>query len=300
MRYGNSYSVRSIASSRVEPGHKDFSTLAPIAADVRRRVSNLESELPLQIYMAMEYVLDPIRTGRTRLAELDNVEKTFVGLKVEHFVRDMLDAPKGIRDLVLAGQNVDIKNTVNPGWSWMIPPETYNSSEPCLLIAIDELRWEVWTGLIAARQEYLGKPNRDGKRGIPTWAYENILWLVKAAPLPKNSWEGIDMARFRELRQMSGGTRRAAMYFRENIGRPTHRSVLQALLYDQLDYMKRLRDNGGAKDRLKIEGIALLSGTYFNKLLYKMGMSTIDKDEHIAIRPINSEQERLLRDYGEL
>jgi len=60
--------------------------------------------------------------------ELDNVEKTFIGLKLEHFMRDMLDVPKGLRDLKIAGLDVGIKNTV--GGNWSFPLETYRSSEP--------------------------------------------------------------------------------------------------------------------------------------------------------------------------
>ena len=293
-------SPRKLVASSMGPEHPDFHTLAPIAADIEARVPSLLTELPAQMLAAFESVLEPVRTGRTRLAELDNVEKTFVGLKVEHFVRDMLGAPKGIRDLVLASQNVDVKNTVGKTWAWMIPPETYRSSEPCLLMALDEARWQAWMGLIVARPDYLGNPNRDEKRGILVNAYSNILWLVQGVSLPPNHWLGLDMARFRELRQIKGGSLRAAVYFRENLRRPTHRSVLQALLYDQHDYMKRLRDNGGAKDILKEENIALLSGKYSNQLLIQLGLTPIGNDEHIALDVRTHTESRILRENGEL
>lgn len=291
---------RRLVPSNVQYGHRDFEMLAPLAADIVRRSPNLAVTLPGVMFAALESVLEPVRTGRTRLAELDNVEKTFVGLKAEHFVRDLLDAPKGLRDLVLAGQNVDIKNTVGNSWAWMIPPETYRDSEPCLLMALDATRWQAWMGLFVARPEYLRKKNRDGKRGILAASYVHIIWLVQAAPLPRNHWDGIDMARFRELRKMKGGTVRAALYFTENLRRPTHRSVLEALLFDQVDYMKRVRGNGGAKDVLKQNKIALLSGNYFNPILRKMGLPAIGNDEHIAIDVQTAEEERILIEAGEL
>ena len=249
---------------------------------------------------ALEFVLDPIRTGRNRLAQLDNVEKTFIGLKIEHYLRDMLKAPKGLRDLVLAGRNVDVKNTVGDRWSWMIPPETYREQEPCLLVALDEHRREAWLGLLVARPGFLGSPNRDNKRGVLTAAYQHILWLQKALGLPSDRWAGIDMGRFLELRQMRGGSRRAAAFFSENLRRPVHRSVIQSLLYDQHDYMKRLRDNGGAKDILRPQGIALLSGTYFNGVLQLMGFRPIGGEEHIAIDVQSPEEGRILALAGEL
>lgn len=292
--------ARRLAASSIVLAHRDFSILDPLAAEILGRVPELIATLPDQMLAALESVLEPVRTGRTQLSDLDNVEKTFVGLKVEHFVRDMLDAPKGIRDLVLAGQNVDIKNTVGNSWSWMIPPETYRKSEPCLLMALDAARWEAWMGLIVARPDYLGKPNRDGKRRILSKAYTHISWLVQAARLPRNHWDGIDMARFRDLRKVNGGNVRAERYFIENLRRPTHRSVLLALLYDQKDPMKRVRGNGGVKDILKPQGIAILSGKYDSALLRRLGYSDVGLEEHIAVDARSAADARLLREGGSL
>jgi hypothetical protein len=271
-------------ASRVLPGHNDHDVLAALAADIRRRVpARLDVELGERALDAVEFVLDPVRTGRTRLSELDNVEKTFVGLKIEHFVRDLLDAPKGVRDLVLCGVDVDIKNTVSNSWSWMIPPETIRDEGPCLLIASNERQRRSWMGLILARAEYLGKPNRDGKRGILSTAYGDILWLADGVSWPRDRWAGIDMVHFRALRLMRGGSLRAAAFFRANLGRPVHRKVLTALLWDQLDPMKRLRGNGGAKTTLLNEGIALLSGKYSYQAISDIGLPPIGSDEFIAV-----------------
>ena len=72
----------------------------------------LRQRLPRLIADAIDFVIDPVRTARTKVADLDNVEKTFVGLKIEHFFRDFLDLPKGICDLRIDGFDLDIKNTV--------------------------------------------------------------------------------------------------------------------------------------------------------------------------------------------
>lgn len=263
----------------------DRQLLEEVRADIIRRLAgrDVAAELAERVLSALEFVLDPVRTGRTRLAQLDNVEKTFVGLKVEHFIRDLLDAPKGIRDLVLAGRDVDVKNTIGSTRNWMIPPESYRDADPCLLIAADEVKRLCWMGLLVARPEYLGAPNRDNKRGVLAAAYSNILWLVEAQPWPKDRWAGIDMARFRELRKVRKGSERASLFFAENLRRPIHRSVVQALLFDQHDYMKRLRSNGGAKDLLRSRGIALLSGNYYNPVLERIGLARIGNDEHIAV-----------------
>lgn len=282
--------------SAVVPGHPDHEILAEIRDSILERVGDtqqLHEQFPALVRKAIDFVLDPIHTCRTRLAELDNVEKTFVGLKIEHFVRDMLDVPKGLRDLVIDGKDIDIKNTIRD--TWMIPPETYRNEAPVLVIASEESTHCCWLGLLVARMSYLTEPNRDQKRGVARGAFRNILWLVEAAPYPKSRWANLDMGLFRELRKVSGGTRRACHFFRENLRVPIHRTVIQALLFDQDDYMKRLRGNGGARDNLRKEGIALLSGSYDAGLIAMLGLPDTQSDEMIAAEPRNAEERELMR-----
>ena len=242
----------------------------------------LKEKLPSLVADAIEFVIDPVRTARTSIEELDNVEKTFVGLKVEHFFRDFIDLPKGIRDLRIEGFDLDIKNTI--GKTWMIPPETYRQEEACLLIASATKGRTCSLGLLVARDGNLTKPNRDGKRGVSKLGRQSILWLIKEEPMPKSRWEGIEMVRFRELRKLRGGKKRAAAFFRENQERPVHRAIVQALLFDQNDYMKRLRENGGARDLLWVEGILLLSGAFDRLKIARLNLPPIERDEFIAVK----------------
>lgn len=231
---------------------------------------------------AAEFVIDPVRTARTAIQDLDNVEKTFIGLKVEHFFRDFVDLPKGARDLSLDGVDIDIKNTVTS--TWMIPPETYRQQEPCLLIATERTGASCSLGLMVAREAYLTAPNRDQKRGVSAAGKQQIVWLVKDEPMPPSRWEDIDILRFRELRKIRPGRERAAQFFRENLSKVIHRTILVALLFDQKDPIKRTRGNGGARDLLRPEGIEILSGVYDKRRLKELGMSSIEKDEFIAVR----------------
>jgi hypothetical protein len=288
--------VPQVPPSKVILGHVDYDVLSAIAKEISKRTpGGVQDALPDLVMDAVEFVLDPVRTGRTKMTQLDNVEKTFIGLKVEHFIRDLLDAPKGVRDLILAGHDVDVKNTVRESWSWMIPPETYRNSEPCLLIAVSEKQRKVWMGLIIAKAGYLGSKNRDAKCRILSPSYPNILWLVDGADWPRDRWAGIDMGRFRDLRRMKGGTKRATKFFSENLRRPTHRSIVLSLLHDQKDPMKRLRGNSGAKDKLKPKGIALLSGLYFRDVLERLGFPNVENDEFISIRPISVAETNILQ-----
>ena len=260
-------------------------------------LSALQAKFPELVRDAVDFVLDPVRTARTRVSELDNVEKTFIGLKLEHFVRDMLDVPKGLRDLVISGVDVDIKNTVRDNWS--IPEETYRSSEPCLLMAINDDQFTCSLGLIIAKSVYLhgGKGNRDTKKGVSKAGFENILWIVRDAPFPASRFSGLDMDRFRTLRKSLKGNKRAAQFLRENLRRIVHRDVIEALLFDQLDPMKRLRANGGATDILKPEGIAILIGTYLcdRQLADDLSIPALKSDEAIGIAPRSQQEWELMR-----
>ena len=274
--------------------HPDFLQLATIRTAIFQSCGGpekLNQALPVLITDAVDFVIDPVRTARTQISELDNVEKTFIGLKIEHFLRDYLDFPKGIRDLRIGDTDVDVKNTVRK--TWMIPPETYRTSDPCLLImtATDERVCSM--GLILAKEEYLNKPNRDAKRSVSATAFDHILWLVQNASLPDSRWAGFDMERFRELRKIKPGAKRAAIFFEENLQKVVHRSLVQSLLHDHYDYMKRIRWNGGARDILESRSIAIFSGIYHKYALTTFGLAACATDEFLSYRYSDTEREFL-------
>jgi Restriction endonuclease NaeI len=271
----------------IAPSHPDHSALSKLEAAIFRASggkNRLLNEFPRLLQEAVDFVVDPVVTARTKISELDNVEKTFVGLKVEHYLRDFLDVPKGLRDLQLEGVDVDIKNTVST--TWMIPPETFRAEEPCLLIAIADEQKQCWLGLILARDKYLGAAagNRDSKRSVTALGKTNILWIAQGLELPTSRWQGIDMARFREIRKIKIGKNRAATFFIENLNKKIHRKVVQSLLYDQDDFMKRLRKNQGARDILEPLGIKLLSGIYGKETAKSHGILSLQTDEFVAVK----------------
>jgi hypothetical protein len=270
--------------SLMGPLHPDYPALCSLRDAIGLQAQGLDrliDSLPLLIRDVIDQIIDPVRTGRTRFELLDNVEKTFIGLKVEHVLRDLLDVPKGLRDLIIDGLDVDVKNTVRD--TWTIPPETYRREEPCILIASEEQTNLCWIGLFFAREKYLtASQNRDGKKAVSASGQQNILWLLEAAPYPRSRWLNLDMERFRELRKVKGGNIRLAQFLRENLDLPIHRSVIQALLFDQKDYMKRVRGNGGARDDLAREGIAVFSGHYDRTAIDARKLPATGPDEIIA------------------
>jgi hypothetical protein len=62
--------------------------------------------------------------------------------------------------------------------------------------------------------------------------------------------------------------------------------------------MKRLRGNQGARDILRTQGIALLSGFYDTALLAELGIVGVAADEMISVNGLTPEQDALLRLKG--
>jgi hypothetical protein len=245
-------------------GHRDYSRLAPIAQFLEAPNAfgeRLTREFPFVVDDMISQSLDPTRTGRTNFAQLSPEEKKNLGSLVETRIRDLLGVSRSTRDLLILDEDVDVKNTIGP--TWMIPQESYllpAGKAPGILLLSQyspQLR-SCNLGLIVAHQEYLTQgQNRDRKLSVSALGRANIWWLLREIPLPPDIWAGVNVARLRELRQKEGGTKRAAAFFREHLGVRIERAIVQSLLFDQKDYMKRLRSNGGARDLLRPLGIAL-------------------------------------------
>lgn len=120
-------------------------------------------------------LIDPVRTGRKSLAELEKTEKTYIGTKVEIIVRYHLGVKRGsFMDCEIGGTEFDVKCTV--GNNWMIPQEAINHF--CLLVKIDWENRRICMGTFEAKQEYLtnGK-NKDQKHSISKVGKGKILWI---------------------------------------------------------------------------------------------------------------------------
>jgi hypothetical protein len=63
----------------------------------------------------------------------------------------------------------------------------------------------------------------------------------------------------------------------------------------QKDAMKRLRKNGGARDSLARDNIALLSGHFDSKLIEELGLPKCEKDEFISFSATAEADKAILR-----
>ena len=278
----------------LQPDHRDYEIIRRIESALLKEaggLNKLRQELPVLIRQAIDEVIDTPRTGRVHSRELEKTEKTYIGTKVEILVRNFFHLPKGILDLTIDGLDVDVKNTI--GRTWMIPPEA--GGKPCILVASDEERRTCSFGIFVAHLENLTLGlNQDRKRSVSVLGSLSIHWMLADDPYPPSFWSQIGEKITHAIMRGHSGNERVETLFRLVQGRPIHRDIVQAVA-QQKDYMKRLRRNGGARDSLAKEGIAILS-YYDRKLIDHLKLRPVTKDESISFKPTAPEQITMLRE----
>jgi len=244
--------------------------------------AKFEEEIPALLRQAIDEVIDPARSKRFTLDEIQSTEKTYLGTKIEILLRNALGVEFGDEmDLLIDGVEVDVKNTI--GSSWTIPNEAVG--HVCILISTNETKAVCSFGLIFIRAEILNPGrNRDQKTTIKKAQLTNAHWLLRDAPYPSNFWLGLEPQQRRAIVSPRGGTDRVAMLFRLYQSRPISRKLIVALA-QQDDPMKRLRKNGGARDQLGLEGILILSGQSKanRQLIAKAGLPPCKRDEFMSV-----------------
>lgn len=271
-----------LPTSKCVEGHSDFEDLAVIEDEILHAAGGnvkLVAAIGQILRECIDVVIDTPSTARCDYEELEKTEKTYLGTRVEIKLRSLLRFPKGRLDLVIAGEDVDIKFTIAN--NWMIPTEAVG--DICMLVAADEARARYFLGLIRARKEYLNKPNKDDKCSISAKGFANIKWILLDTPYASNFWRSVSKARRIAIFSQRSGTTRVAKLFELIQGNPINRSVINDVAR-QKDYMKRARTAGGARDVLKTIGLVLLSGKYDSRKIARRGLPFCDKHSFISTK----------------
>lgn len=279
--------------------HRDYEVLTTLEAALikgGKGMARIRKEVPQLIRRAIDEVIDAPRSGRLTFDQVEKTEKTYLGTKIEIFLRKFFGFPKGLLDLRIDGHDVDIKNTV--GENWMIPTEAIEKA--CILVASDEKKALCQLGLVVCHREYLTQgQNKDSKKSISAEGFAHILWLLKDQPYPPNFWEKLDPQVVKRIMAPDSATQKVVQLFREVQKMPISRNVILAIA-PQNDSLKRLRKNGGARDTLMKEGIAVLSGVYDAPLAKKLGLPLLGREEFMGVHANTPELERILRAAGKL
>jgi hypothetical protein len=260
-------------------------------------MDNLGVDIPQLFRRAIDEVIDAPRTNRFTLSETEKTEKTYLGTKIEILLRAHLGLPKGrILDLAIGGVETDVKNTM--GGNWTIPMEAFG--HPCLLLRENEKTATCSIGMIIARDAYLNPgQNRDAKRSFSVAGLRNVWWLLRDHPYPPNFWESMPLKQRQAIMNSGGGTARLAALFKTNQRRAISRLLVQSVA-QQEDYMKRIRRNGGARDVLAPQGIAILWGQADRTLIHELKLGPVGPDEFISYEPTSAAEIALLRGAGHI
>ncbi len=140
-------------------------------------------------------------------------------------------------------------------------------------------------GLVRAAEEALWPAgNRDLKRALNERGRAAVRWLHHRAPLQENALIRLPEPEVAAIFAPSSGQQRVNELFRRAQRMRVSRTVV-ATVARQDDYMKRVRDGGGARDQLRAEGIVIF-GDYAGDqaLACALGVPRPGPGEFVSVR----------------
>jgi restriction endonuclease NaeI len=231
------------------------SQLSSVAAEIQRLDPRGDRTAHV-LRNTLDQLYDGQRTGRYRWDQLYNTERTLGGSLFEINLHREFKFQDGDKfNYRIAGIDVDCKYAQTLG-AWIIPPEA--QGHICLLVWTDDpgSRWSL--GIVRVTLERLNTGgNRDREATLNQEGRDAIAWLFDCAQLPPNVLLQLDDETVHKIMGKPFCQARINELFRSATGRIIGRGVV-ATVAQHLDYMKRVRGNGGARTALKPEGIVIL------------------------------------------
>lgn len=240
----------------------------------------------------LDQLYDGQRTGRYSWEQLHKTERTHFGTLFEINLRrefdDVID--EGVRlDYRIRRHDVDCKFSQRIG-GWMIPPEAIGH---LLFVGyVNDAASEFAVGIVRASPEHL-RPgaNRDAKVGLNASGRDAIRWLHRPGTLPPNVLLHADPADIEAIFApgLSGQARVNELFRRVTRQRISRNAV--ATVAQQDDFMKRVRDNGGARSALRPEGFVILGGDYalHRAAALQLGIPVPEPGEMLSVRLTHAE-----------
>jgi hypothetical protein len=206
-----------------------------------------------------DQLYDGQHTGRYKLDQLFKTEKTHFGTLIEINLQRELKLGDGeTLDFNIAGQEVDCKYSHSGGW--MLPLESFD--QLVLVTQADDHRSTWSVGLVrVTEQNRRTSENRDRKTGLNSRGREDISWLFQDSQMPPNALLSLPEVQLEAIMGARSGQARINELFRRATNRRLTRSII-ATVAQQDDFMKRVRENGGARTALRPEGYLILGGDY--------------------------------------
>ncbi|GAA0993989.1 NaeI family type II restriction endonuclease [Subtercola frigoramans] len=240
-----------------------------------------------------DQLYDGQRTGRYRWDQLFKTEKTHYGTLIEINLRrefdDILDDGE-VLDFRVSDYELDCKYSFRFG-GWMIPPECFDQ---LLLVATANDQTSEWgLGVVRASEAHRRRGvNRDGKSGLSKLGTTNIHWLHWGAELPPNVLLQVPVEVQDAIFRPTSGQQRVNQLFRLVSGRRIGRNTV-ATVAQQDDYMKRVRENGGARSALAPEGFIIPGGDFesHRMIARRLGAEVPQPGEFVSIRLVPASED---------
>ncbi|MBN9643679.1 NaeI family type II restriction endonuclease [Corynebacterium mendelii] len=260
----------------------------PCVAEVAEAVAAMDrtgEEFAQVFRKTFDQLYDGNNTGRYRLEQLYKTEKTHFGSLIEinlqrHF---RIDSGQTL-DFSIAGHEVDCKYSHNG--QWMLPMESFD--EIVMVTQADDLRARWSIGLIRVSEQHRRtSANRDRKTGLNSFGRTQILWVFRDRPMPPNALLHMAETDVETIMAAGNGQQRINSLFRIAQKRRLTRTIV-ATVAQQNDYMKRVRNNGGARSLLQPEGIIILAGDYRvqKNIARQLDIVVPEKGELVSVRVV--------------
>jgi len=256
--------------------------LAAVAAELAALDSG-GARMGAAIRGALDMLLDGQHTGRYRWDQLHKTEKTHAGTLVEIALARALRLADGTAlDYTIAGADVDCKFSHKLG-GWMIPPEADGKLLLLVQASDEDGTWSA--GLLRAAECNLRPAgNRDLKRSLNDRGRAAVRWLHARAPLAENALIRLPRPDVAAVFALPSGQQRVNELFRRAQRIRVSRTVV-ATVARQDDYMKRVRDGGGARGQLRAEGIVIFGDYAGDQLLASaLGLPRPGPGEFVSAR----------------
>lgn len=207
-----------------------------------------------------DQLYDGQRTGRYKWDQLFKTEKTHFGTLIEiNLQREFRFEDGDVLDYKISGTDVDCKYSFRDG-GWMLPPESWGR---LILVATANDESSLWSvGVVRVLDHFRrGGVNRDGKSGLNQEGRQGILWVFRNAEFPPNVLLQLSPEQIEAIEAKKSGQQKLDELFRQAEGLRIHRNAV-ATVARQMDYMKRVRSNGGSRSNMRPEGYVIPSGDY--------------------------------------
>lgn len=233
----------------------------------------------------LDQVYDGVHTGRYRWDQLRGAERLHFGpilainLQRTFNLDDSVDA-----DFKIAG--VDVGVVFDPlVHEWTVPARLLG--KPCVGVTADDAQARWAACVFRADLTTLEEHSQGAWRPTPG-LFRSADWLWDEGPLPPNVLALLPDDEVELILDAGGrggsGQARVDELFRQVRERRIGRAVV-ATVARQVDYMRRVRRNGGARTNLRPEGIVIL-GQYesHQRLARQLGLPVPEDGEFVSTR----------------